>query len=80
MSLDLDPRVKRFQALKAAAKAKAIAKKAAEDAIAEGIQRVKQVSPQLTDKQARQVYEAHLRQLKPQTINVGQKSVKVFRA
>lgn len=80
MSLDLDPRVKRFQALKAAAKAKAIARKAAETKQKEAVAQILHASPSLTEKQAIAVYEAHERHKNAETRKIGHRTVKVFRA
>lgn len=79
MAVDLDPRVKRFQVIKAIAKAQAIAKKAEYEKENAAILKIMATSPRLSVRQARQVYEAHKRHQHPRTINVGKNAVKVFR-
>ena len=76
MAIELDPRVRRFQAIKAAAKAKAVeaAKHKAE------IGRIMAQSPGLSEKQAIRVYESHLRHRNARVVQVGNKTVKVFTA
>lgn len=71
--MELDPRVRRFQEIKAARKAQKIRE-------VEAIAKIKQVNPNLTDKQALQVYEAHVRQQQAKVINVKGKKVRVFHA
>lgn len=73
MGIQLDPRVKRFQEIKARAKKAAIEQK-------EGIAKILQVSPHLTEKQAKQVLEAHKRQQEYTTRKIGNNNVKVFQA
>lgn len=78
MPVELDPRVRRFQEIKAHRREKAIKNK-------EIIAQIKATSPTLTDKQALQVYEAHLRHQQARTIEVKgrdgkSKIVKVFGA
>ncbi len=78
MPMELDPRVRRFQEIKAARRAKKVRE-------VEAIAKIKTANPNLTDKQALQVYEAHIRQQQAQTIRVKgrngkPKTVKVFHA
>ena len=86
MPMELDPRVRRFQEIKARKKQEAIARKAQEERQAASIAKIKEANPALTDKQALQVYEAHQRQQQARTIHVpnkhgkGTKTVKVFHA
>lgn len=73
MPMELDPRVRRFQEIKAARRAKKVRE-------VEAIAKIKTANPNLSDKQALQVYEAHLRQQSAQVINVKGRRVKVFHA
>jgi len=73
MPVELDPRVRNFQAIKAERKAQKIKE-------VEAIAKIKAVSPQLSDKQAMQAYEAHLRQQQARTITIKGRKVKVFQA
>lgn len=78
MPMELDPRVRRFQEIKAR-------KREQKTREVQAISKIKEANPNLTDKQAFQVYEAHLRQQEARTITVhnnrGQrKTVKVFQA
>jgi len=73
MPIELSPAVRRFQEIKARAKAEKIKLK-------EAVEKIKAVSPQLTDQQALQVYHAHLKQQQAQVIRIAQKQVKVYRA
>lgn len=80
MAVDLDPRVKRFQAIKAACKKAAIERKAQEEKRKEAITKILTQSPGLTEKQAAQILEAHQRHLQAETRVFGKRVVKVFRA
>jgi tellurite resistance protein len=80
MSISLDPRIKRFQAIKAACKKAAIERKTQEDKRKEAITNILTTSPQLTEKQANQIYEAHQRHQQVETRVFGKRVVKVFHA
>ena len=81
MGVELNPKVKRFQAIKAAAKQAAIQRKAQEAKRKEAISGILQTSPTLTEKQAAQVLAAHERinSFEVRTFGESKRVIKVFR-
>ena len=73
MPVQLDPRVLRFQALKAERKARKLKE-------IEALNKIKAVNPNLTDRQALQVHQAHVKINQGRVIQVHGRSVKVFNA
>ena len=63
MPIELDPRVRRFQEIKARRRKEATAR-------TEKLNDIKRVNPNLSDKQAQQVLDAHLRAQQAKTIEI----------
>lgn len=81
MGVELNPKVKRFQAIKAAAKQAAIQRKAQEAQRKEAIAGILQASGHMfSEKQAEQIYMASERHKQAEIRVFGKRVVKVFRA
>lgn len=73
-TIELDPRVRRFQQIKAASKKAAIERK-------EAIAKIRQTTPILTEKQAGQILDAHnrLNSFEVRQFGESKRTVKVFK-